>query len=214
MKYKILLIILVLALSTVACNLPSLTQKTAVPEAVPTLDNGMVLYDGIGLQLMLPPSYIAKDINEDLPGIVNFLQSVLGDSNPTIKTFIDNLEGNVAWWGYDSAAPAISPTKLLIIRNEQLAGLPVYTIGTAVGLFLGDDANSLDTDKVDLGGREITRLTFSKDSNGWAGYVFKEQDLLWLVLFLTTPSNLAAQQTNFEYSVGSIVLDPPAVPQP
>lgn len=212
MKNRLILIALVLALSATSCNFPN-SSSTAEP--TPTPDNGMLFYDGVGLQIMLPPTYVTKDIHEDLPAVLNILTSTLGESSSTLSTIVENLESNVAWWGYDSSAPAISPTKLLIIKNKELAGLPVNLISNAFGLFLSDDANTMDSDQIELGGRDVARFTYAKESNAWAGYVFKEQDLLWLVLFITTPANLAAQQADYEFSVGSIILDPvTADPQP
>ncbi|MEN6579022.1 MAG: hypothetical protein ABFD05_00175 [Anaerolineaceae bacterium] len=215
MKNKLILVALVLALSATSCNFPGFLSSSSTAEPTPTPDNGMLFYDGVGLQIMLPPTYVTKDIHEDLPSILNILTSALGESSSTLSTIVENLESNVAWWGYDSSAPAISPTKLLIIKNKELAGLPVNLISNAFGLFLSDDANTMDSDQIELGGRDVARFTYAKESNAWAGYVFKEQDLLWLVLFITTSANLAAQQADYEFSVGSIILDPvTADPQP
>lgn len=211
MKNRLILVVMILALAAVACNLPSLVQKTPTTEPTPTPDFGMQTYYGAGMQILLPPTYVARDIQEDLPDILATVKSALGEGNSTLATLVENLEGNVAWWGYDSAAPAISPTRLLIIKNEELEKLPVNLISGAIGAFLGTNTSALETDKLDLAGRDVTRFSYSQENSAWAGYVFKEQGMLWLVLFLTPPANLAAQTQYFEYSVASMVIDP-AVP--
>jgi hypothetical protein len=56
----------------------------------------------------------------------------------------------------------------------------------------------------------VTRFTYGTESTGWSAYVFKEQGLLWVVLFITPPANLAAQQDNFDYSLASMIIAPTA----
>ena len=72
---------------------------------------------------------------------------------------------------------------------------------------LGNDSALVDSDSISLGGRDVTRLSYAKDSTAWAAYLFKEADYLWITLYLTTPANLAAEMSNYELSVGSISID-------
>ena len=72
---------------------------------------------------------------------------------------------------------------------------------------LGNDSALVDSDSIILGGRDVTRLSYSKDSNAWVAYLFKEADYLWIALYLTTPANMAAEIDDFELSVGSIQID-------
>ena len=65
----------------------------------------------------------------------------------------------------------------------------------------------MDSDSITLGGRDVTRLSYSKDSTAWVAYLFKEADYLWITLFLTTPANLAAEMGDYELSVSSITID-------
>ena len=72
---------------------------------------------------------------------------------------------------------------------------------------LGNDSALVDSDSIKLGGRNITRLSYSKDSTAWVAYLFTEADYLWLTLFLTTPANMAAEMDDYELSVSSITID-------
>jgi len=204
-----------LLLTISACNLPGLLQRQPTPEPTPTPDLGMVWYQGAGMQILLPDTYEQRDAKQDFGGILNSLEQFVGGEDSPLASLTDNLESNIAWWGEDTAAPAVSPTQLLIVKNEALEGVPLSLIKSGVKMFLGNDADALQTSDLTMGKREVTRFTYGKESTGWSAYVFKEQGMLWVVLFITPPANLAAQQDNFDYSVSSMVIEAPTpTPQP
>ncbi len=204
-----------LLLTISACNLPGLLQRQPTPEPTPTPDLGMVWYQGAGMQILLPDTYEQRDAKQDFGGILNSLEQFVGGEDSPLASLTDNLESNIAWWGEDTAAPAVSPTQLLIVKNEALEGVPISLIKSGVKMFLGNDADALQTSDLTMGKREVTRFTYGKESTGWSAYVFKEQGLLWVVLFITPPANLAAQQDDFDYSVSSMVIEAPTpTPQP
>ena len=215
MKKKLLLIVCALSLlaAALACNLP-LNPRPA-PEPTPTPDYGMVWYQGEGMQMLLPYTYTARNIQDDIPGILAVIRSFIGEGPSPLSSLVENLEGNVAWWGYDAGAPAVSPVQLLVIKNESLEKTPVSLISTALRLFLGKNAESLQTSSYTINKRNITRFSYADDNNGWQAYAFKEQGRLWIALFITPPANLAAQQVYFDYSVNSMLIDPlQETPQP
>ena len=215
MKKKLLLIVCALSLlaAALACNLP-LNPRPA-PEPTPTPDYGMVWYQGEGMQILLPYTYAARNIQDDIPGILAVIRSFIGEGPSPLSSLVENLEENVAWWGYDAGAPAVSPVQLLVIKNESLEKTPVNLISTALRLFLGKNAESLQTSSSTINKRNITRFSYADDNNGWQAYAFKEQGRLWIALFITPPANLAAQQVYFDYSVNSMLIDPlQETPQP
>lgn len=215
MKKKLLLIVCALSLlaAALACNLP-LNPRPA-PEPTPTPDYGMVWYQGEGMQILLPYTYTARSIQDDIPGILAVIRSFIGEGPSPLSSLVENLEENVAWWGYDAGAPAVSPVQLLVIKNESLEKTPVNLISTALRLFLGKNAESLQTSSYTINKRNITRFSYADDNNGWQAYAFKEQGRLWIALFITPPANLAAQQVYFDYSVNSMLIDPlQETPQP
>ena len=214
-KWTLWLMSCTLLLTISACNLPGLLQTPATPVPTPTPDLGMVWYQGAGMQILLPDTYAQRDVEQDLAGILDSLSQFVGGQDSPLASLLDDLESNVAWWGEDTAAPAVSPTQLLIVKNEALEGVPLSLIKSGVKMFLGNDADALQTSDLTMGKREVTRFTYGKESTGWSAYVFKEQGMLWVVLFITPPANLAAQQDNFDYSVSSMVIEAPTpTPQP
>ena len=207
MKTKILLSLMILLLVAAACSLPFFGSKSTPVPATPTPETGMQLYYGTGMQIMLPPTYVAEDIDTALPTIIDSIKQVLGSETGPLASLIDSIEGNVGWYGYDSGTAAVYPTRLIVVRNKAFSKLPVSMITLGLETVLGNDSTLVDSDSIKLGGRDITRLTYSKDSTAWAAYLFKEADYLWLTLFITTPANLAAEMDDFELSVGSIQID-------
>ena len=214
MKKNILLVICAVSLlaAALACNLPLSPRGT--PEPTPAPDYGMTWYQGEGMQILLPDTYVARNIQDDMPGILAAIRSFIGEGQSPLSSLVDNLEGNVAWWGYDSGAPVVSPVQLLVVKNESLEKSPVSLIGTALRLFLGRNAESLQTTSYTKDGRDVTRFSYSHENTGWQAYVFKEEGLLWVALFITPPANLAAQQVYFEYSVNSMLIAPVVTTQP
>jgi len=214
MKKNNLLVICAVSLlaAALACNLPLSPRGT--PEPTPTPDYGMTWHQGEGMQILLPDTYVARNIQDDMPGILAAIRSFIGEGQSPLSSLVDNLEGNVAWWGYDAGAPAVSPVQLLVVKNESLEKSPVSLIGTALRLFLGRNAESLQTTSYTKDGRDVTRFSYSHENTGWQAYVFKEEGLLWVALFITPPANLAAQQVYFEYSVNSMLIAPVVTTQP
>lgn len=207
MKNRVLLILLVLVTVTMACSLPLFGKKSTPDSPTPTPETGMQLYYGTGMQIMLPPTYISEDINSALPSIIATIKDFIGGESSPLAGLVDSIEGNVGWYGYDSAKAAVYPTRLIILRNKAFSKLPVSMITLGIEKVLGNDSALVDSDSISLGGRDVTRLSYAKDSTAWAAYLFKEADYLWITLYLTTPANLAAEMSNYELSVGSISID-------
>ena len=209
MNKKIVLILIVMLLTVVSCNIP-LQRKTATPTPIPTPtpDNGMQLYYGDGMQIMLPPSYIAEDITTQLPSIIETITNLVGSTEGFAADLIKDLEGNVAWYGFDGGTPAVYPTRLIVVRNKSLAGFPVGVITLGLEQVLSRNNTKVDRDTLTLDGRNVTRFTYSKDANAWAAYIFKEESRLWISVFITTPANMAASLAEYDDSISSMQIDP------
>ena len=207
MNKKIILLLIVMLLVVASCNIP-LRKVIPTPTPTPTPDLSMQLYYGEGMQIMLPPSYIAEDIKDQLPAIIETITNLVGTSDGFAADLVKDLEGNVAWYGFDGGTPAVYPTRLIVVKNKSLAGLPVGMITLGLEQVLGRDSTQVDRDTLTLDGREVTRFTYSKDANAWAAYIFKEEGWLWINVFITTPANMATSLDDFDTSIGSIQIDP------
>lgn len=207
MKSKTFLVLMLIMLLLTACSFPFL-KKVPTPMPTPTPDLSMQLYQGNGMSIYLPPSYIAEDIKTQLPNIIETITNLIGSGNSTAKDLLDDLENNVAWYGYDGGTPAVYPTRLVVIKNKTLANTPVSLLTFALERFIGGENITVDSDTLTVNGREMTRFTYSKEGNAWVAYIFKAEGQLWLSVFITTPANLAVSLEDYNSSIGSMIIDP------
>jgi len=204
-KFFLMMVLMISLLS--GCNFPS-AKSTPTPAPTPTPNYGMQLYYGLGMSIYLPPTYVAEDIKTQLPGIIETLTTLLGSKDGAVKDFIDDLEGNISWYGYDSGTAAVYPTRLVVIHNKTLAKTPLSLVIYGLERVLRKENVEVDSDTLTLGNRETYRFTYSQAGNAWVAYVFKAEEQLWLSVFITTPANLAISLTEYDVSVGSMIIAP------
>ena len=213
MKKRTLILMILIMLSLSACNIPLTPRATPTVESIPTLEptpvpERMQLYYGEGMQITLPRSYISEDVKTSLPSIIETVTNLVGSSEGVAGDLIRDLEGNVAWYGYDGESPAVYPTRFISIKNKSLSAFPMGIVTMGLETILKNNNAEVSRDDVTLGGRSVIRFTYSKDGNAWAAYLFKEEVRLWINVFITTPANMAALLGEFDQSIGTISIDP------
>ena len=213
MKKRILILMVLVMLSLSACNIPLTPKATPTVELIPTLEptpvpERMQLYYGEGMQITLPRSYISEDVKTSLPSIIETVTNLIGSSEGLAGDLIRDLEGNVAWYGYDGESPAVYPTRFISIKNKSLSGFPMGLVTMGLETILKNNDTEVSRDDLTLGGRSVIRFTYSNDGNAWAAYLFKEEGRLWINVFITTPANMAALLSEYDQSIGTISIDP------
>lgn len=205
---KIFLVSLALLMAILACNLPSLPSRTAnTPEPQPeVLLPGWQYYDGEGVRINLPSDFEARDINTDLPRMVEIIKAILGEDSSVYQLIADNLIDKIAWWGVNATENFESADKVLVYRNPGMNAIPISTLAGALSLVGGEQAGKLDTENLTLGARKVSR--FSSDAGAWAAYVFKEEGALWMVLYLSTPEKFDANLANYDKSMLYLIINP------
>jgi hypothetical protein len=208
MNKKLILILTLLTLVLSGCHIP-LKAKEPTPEPLPspTLER-MTQYFGDGIQLMLPRSFVEEDVKTALPSIIETITNVVGSTDGFAGDLIKDLEGNVAWYGFDGGSPAIYPTRLIIIKNKSLSGFPIGIVTIGLETILNNNSTQVDRDNLTLGGRDVIRFTYAKEANAWAAYIFKEEGRLWINVFITTPANMVTALADFDTSIDTIHIDP------
>ena len=204
-KRLLILLSVLLLLSSSACNLLTSRKPTPTPEPPPP---GMERYYGEGMSIMLPPSFKERNVQEDLPAVIDTIKKFTGGEDGLLSGLLDNIEKNVAWWVWDSETLEESPLYLLVIKNKALNSIPLTA--TAIGLerLLNNEEAQVEQSTVHLGGRSMVRFKFVKGEVAWVAYAFKEQGHLWLSLFIFTPEGLIGAQSSFDSSMGTITIDP------
>ena len=207
MKKKLIAVICVLLLTTLACGLQSISGLLGMtPTATPTPDLGLVRLQGVGMSIMLSNTYIGADITPDLPGIVEIIKNFFGEGSDIYNKLVDGIEENIAWWGYDSATP--EPTKLLVFKNDQFNFVPLTAIHLAIQTVIQKQNNAIESNQITLEGRDMIRLNYTKDNGAWVVYLFKEGGQLWGFLWMTSPSTMQITSSMYETYMGTVIIDP------
>ncbi len=209
MKKKLIAVVCVLLLSSLACSLQPIGGLFGMtPTATPTPDLGLVRLQGAGMSIMLTNTYIGADITPDLPGIVESIKNFFGEGSDIYNKLVDGIEENIAWWGYDSATP--EPTKLLVFKNDQFNFVPLTAIHLAIQTVIQKQNNAFESKQLTLQGRDMIRLNYAKDNNAWVVYLFKEGGQLWGFLWMTSPSTMQITASMYETYMGTVIIDPVA----
>lgn len=203
-KRLLILLSILVMLSVSACSL--LTGQRGKPTPLPT-PSGMERYYGQGMSIMLPPSYKERDVQEDLPQVIDIIKRFTGGEDGLLSGLLNNIEKNVAWWGWDSETLEENPLYLLVIKNKTLHALPLTATAFGLERILNSEDAQVEQSTLHLGGRSVVRFKFVKDEVAWIAYAFKEQSHLWLSLFIFTPEGLVGAQDSFEASMGTMMID-------
>lgn len=201
----IFLVIVLLIASTLACSLPfgakDTTDYVATAE-VEALTLGWRLYTNQGVEIMLPNTYELGEIETDLPGIQSILEMVAGSQVGTgFETMISQLTEDVRMWGTNNDGNLTNPTRILVIKNDALAKMPLALISLIDPTKLSDKVGTIEETKLTLGGREVLRVIATQAESAEAIYMLKDSDKLWIIGFITTPDRLVEGLTDFEKSV-------------
>ncbi|HNY83265.1 MAG TPA: hypothetical protein PKK82_00280 [Anaerolineaceae bacterium] len=208
MKNKLMLIGMAMVLMTMACGLPSLGRLNPTPTLTPTPDMSWQWFEGGQMRIMLPPTWIERDVTEDMPQILETIKAFFGNDTNFLTDLINDFEGNVAWWGFDGGSPAVYPTRLLVVHNSTFAKLPISMISGMIRMFGGSSADSIESSTVELSDYEMAKFTQLTEKAGWVAYAFKAEGQLWVAIFMTTPANLAAQAEDFKDAMDTIMIEP------
>jgi len=203
----IIIVIMLLIASTLACNLPfgakDTTDYVATTEAE-TISLGWRLYTNQGVQIMLPATYELGEIETDLTGIQSILEMVASSQVGTgLETMISRMTEDVRMWGTNMDGNLTNPTRVLIMKNDILAKMPLALISLIDPSKMSDKVGKIEETKLTLGGREVLRITATQAESAEAIYMLKDSDKLWIISFITTPDRLAGGLTDFEKSVAT-----------
>lgn len=208
-QIRILILILIL-LTVMACNLPMRRntgeESKAVMTPEPTLES-WAWYQGEGVKIYLPNSYVMRNISEDLPVIREYLQSFISQNpdSPFIG-MLSNLEQNVVFWGLDSMSDSANPNRVAIIKNSEMSLIPLELLTTTLQIVFGEQMQNIEVSNLQLGNYEVVRYVFYQQAFAEAVYMLKADNLLWIITFNDSPSLIDAKLTDFDRSVSSFSI--------
>ena len=201
-KSIFLFLLLIFVLPSLACKLPFWKDQ---PETVdPGILPGYAVYNNGIVEIVLPDTYQERDIRADIPIITKALEffgsSGLGVS---VESIVDELLKNTVFWAVDGDIEAEETIKLLILKNKLLANVPLGMIGSSIETLFRIPDDQFDTETMKLGEYDVVRLTLYHKESSEAIYALKDESLLWLIIFISTPDQMPLQLSSFEDSVAT-----------
>jgi hypothetical protein len=237
MKNKTLLgfLLLTLVFSALACRLPTFRRPESTAEVetevvaeheTPEEDamdvqpeetdpqaestDGTRVYSDNGVEITLPASYELGDAQNDLEILVEALKTMSEEESEDIQELYDNNKDDVILWGYDTDSPSSHQTSLLVMKNEEFAGMSLAIISTFANVLLGSEVDTIEQERINLDGREVLRFLTTAENAGvetsQAVYLFNEVDKLWLIGFFTTTEQFDDRLPTFDSAVASFTV--------
>lgn len=194
--------LLIFILPALACKLPFWQSQSDPVD--PGILPGYAVYNNGIVEIILPDTYQERDIRTDIP-IISKALDFLGDSyfGVSVESVIDELLKNAVFWAIDGDIEAQESNKILILKNKLLANVPLGMIGSSIETMFRIPDDQFDTETMKLGPNDVVRLTLYHKDSSEAIYALKDESLLWLIIFISTPDQMPLQLSEFEDSVAT-----------
>lgn len=170
------------------------------------------VYSDNGVSITLPESYVLGDVETDLEILVEGLQALGEEEAQDIEALYETYQDDILLWGFDTESPLNHQTSLIVMKNEEFAGMSLAMIMSFANVLLGDEVSSMQQEMLTLDGRKTARFLTSAENAGvttaQAIYLFNEADKLWVVGFFTTQEQLQQRLSVFDQAVGSFSYQP------
>lgn len=169
-------------------------------------------YSDNGVEITLPASYALGDVEKDLGILVEGLQALSEEDAQDLQTLYEKNKEDIVLWGYDTDSPAEHMTSLVILKNEEFAGMSLAIISAFANALLGDEVDSLSQERLTLDGRNVLRFLTTAENAGvqtaQAIYMFNDEDKLWVVGFFTNQAQIDQRLPTFDAAAASFAVQP------
>ncbi|KUK46111.1 MAG: hypothetical protein XD73_1010, partial [Anaerolinea thermophila] len=177
-KKKVLFtsICLVLMLTIMACHIPLISRGVS-PETK-TVENTLAetveqqpteeaeteallqekVYQDNGVEMALPATFILGDVENDFESLMNQGQSLEDEQAQTIKGIFKDYKEDILMWAYDPEGDGQYGTGLLVMKNDQFAGMSLMLISTFAKSIIGDQLDFVDQQRIKMDNREVLRI--------------------------------------------------------
>jgi len=168
------------------------------------------IYSDNGVEITLPSSYVLGDVEKDLAILVEGLQAMSEEDAEDIQQLYENNKDDIILWGYDTDSPASHQTSLLVMKNEEFAGMSLTIISTFANILLGEEVNIIEKERLTLGEKDVLRFLTAAENAGvqtaQSIYLFNDSGKLWLVGFFTDQGQIDTRLPTFDAAVESFTV--------
>jgi len=224
MKKKFVkIVLLTLVMAALACRLPfsggdsdtdeEVTQE--IIQAEPTTSTQIeetIEVEEAGVEIALPDTYIPGDVETDLAILVEGLQAMSEEDAADIESLYENNKDDIILWAYDMSSPPTHQTSLLVMKNEEFAGMSLALIATFANVLFGSEVDSLHQETMTLGEHEVLRFLTTSENTGvvtaQAIYLFNDSGKLWMVGFFTNQEQFEDRLPTFDAAAASFTVLP------
>ena len=166
-------------------------------------------YDN-GVQITLPGTFLLGDAEQGLADILDNLDSLGGEDADTMLSLFEQYQGDILLWAYDNHQGSAGEVHLAVMKNEQMAGMPLGLISIALNMMMGSEVQIVDQQQMRLDGREVLRIQIASDEVPVEGnqviYLFNEASNLWIIGFFTNAAVDQAQVSLYDNAVASFEI--------
>jgi hypothetical protein len=180
-------------------------EEAAQPTNTPV--PGWTKFEGEGIELWLPDSYVGGDISENLDSIV----ALLRDQGPDFEQIAQMIEQNpdiYALWATDSEVGSSGfLTNVNIIPEQVISTMSIDTYLDAAEQQFPPQFQVVERDNVSVGKYDAGRLVVEFNLTGVVGkellYAIKDGNTMWIITFATGLEEFDDRLPEFEQSVSS-----------
>lgn len=184
--------------------------EEVVTEAVRGNSPGTAVYTDNGVEITLPATYMVGDVDKDLAILVEGLKAMSEEDADDIQELYDKNKDDIMLWGFDTDSPPTHQTSVLIMKNEEFAGMSLAVISVFANLLLGQEVDSISQQQMELGGRDVLRFMTTSENAGvktaQAIYLFNDSGKLWLIGFFTNQEQFESRLPSFDAAAASFTV--------
>jgi len=225
---SIVVIIATLALVAMACRVPFFSGAEETPvlttegspqeESTDPLPSSSQLgfsgetqvYSKNGVEISLPVSYEMGDIEGQLANLLDRIEDLPEFGSGSIEEFYANNSDDILLWAFDTGSAEDYRTDMLVLKNEEFAGLSLGIVSTLARTLLGNAIEVIEQERITLGDRDTLRFLVSAEDVGvdqaQVIYLLKDSGKLWILGFLTSQAPIEQHLSTFDAAVASFTV--------
>jgi len=188
------------------------TEDVLETESTEAFSGGTTVFRDNGVEIALPDTYIPGDVETDLAILVEGLQAMSEEDAADIESLYENNKDDIILWAYDMSSPPTHQTSLLVMKNEEFAGMSLALIATFANVLFGSEVDSLHQETMTLGEHEVLRFLTTSENAGvvtaQAIYLFNDSGKLWMVGFFTNQEQFEDRLPTFDAAAASFTVLP------